>query len=115
MHSIQNADDEEDHLSSEEEKQQIVEKNQLSREKRTAYMREYRLNQREQKSAAGESGKLPPVAKRANHKAYMRAYRAQDQQAGKESISAEEMEASKRAKRAAYMRKYRAKEKPADD
>jgi hypothetical protein len=38
-----------------------------------------------------------------------------DQQAGEESISPEEMEASKRAKRAAYMRKYRANKKPADD
>jgi hypothetical protein len=41
LHSIQNADDEEDHFSSEEEKQQRVEKNLLSREKRTAYMRAY--------------------------------------------------------------------------
>ena len=40
LHSIQNADDEEDRLSSEEEKQQIVEKKLLSREKRTAYMRD---------------------------------------------------------------------------
>ena len=74
-------------------------------------MRAYRLKLREQRSATDESGKLPPAAKRANHKAYMPA----DQQAGEESVSSEEMEASKRAKRAAYMREYRAKKKPADD
>ena len=50
-------------------------------------MRAYRLKLREQRSPAGESGKLPPAAKRANHKAYMVA----DQQAGEESISPEEI------------------------
>ena len=128
MHLIQNVDNEGEYLSSIEENHlEMAEKSRLSREKRTAYMRKYRLNKRQQHSSseeqnpeiAVEKNRLSRVDKRT---AYMRKYRANKKQQKlsdaeyganekQQKPSDAEMAASKRAKRKIYLRDYRVKRK----
>ena len=100
----------------------MAEKSRLSREKRTAYMRKYRLNKRQQHSSSKQQNPEMTEKNRLSrdnkHTAYMRKYRANKKQQKlsdaeyganekQQKPSDAELAASKRAKRKIYMRDYR--------